>query len=112
MRERSASAASGSPCTTKVCRGGASKPRSHAISSPASAWPENTSRWLTCARTGTYSPWILTSVAPATSFAPRLPPTWKPGNTMWWRGSGAIAFRWCSTRPPVAMPLAEMITAG
>jgi hypothetical protein len=34
------------------------------------------------------------------------------GKHTWCRASGAIAFRWCSTRPPVAMPLAEMITDG
>jgi hypothetical protein len=28
------------------------------------------------------------------------------------RRSGAKTFRWCSTRPPVAMPLAEMMTLG
>ena len=28
------------------------------------------------------------------------------------RASGAITCRWCNTRPPVAMPLAEMITDG
>jgi hypothetical protein len=112
MRRRSASAASASPWTTKVWRGARAKPRSHCISPCASAWPEKTSRWLTCARTGTCSPWILTLGSPPTSRAPRLPPTWKPGKTMWWRGSGAIALRWCSTRPPVAMPLAEMTIAG
>ena len=37
--------------------------------------------------TATYSPKIFTSRAPSTSLAPRVPATWKPGKTMWLRGS-------------------------
>jgi hypothetical protein len=96
----------------QVWRGACRHAAQPGSSSSASAWPEKPSSWLTWARTGTYSPWIFTSVAPATMCAPRLPPTWKPANTMWCRGSGAMCLRWCSTRPPVAMPLAEMMTDG
>ena len=104
--------ASGSPCTTKVWRGAAWKAPSQRRMPSRSAWPEKPSMWLTSARTGTYSPWILTSGAPAISRAPRVPATWKPGNTMWLRASGAIASRCFRTRPPVAMPLAEMMMRG
>ena len=43
IRRRRVSAASGSPCTTNVWRGAVSKPRIHAISPLASAWPEKPS---------------------------------------------------------------------
>ena len=90
-----------------------SKPRSHCISSSASAWPEKPSRWLTCgAHRHVLAEDLHLAARRRPACAPRVPPTWKPGKTMWWRGCGAIAFRWCSTRPPVAMPLAEMITLG
>jgi hypothetical protein len=106
-----ASAASGSPCTTKVCAGGGACGPARPSARRGRRGPRSPPAALTVARTGTISPWILTSGSPFTSRAPRLPPTWKPANTTWCR-VGQQAFRWCSTRPPVAMPLAESTTAG
>ena len=64
------------------------------------------------AATGIISPWILTSVAPSTSSRPRVPSAWKPTNSTVFRGSGSASFRWCRTRPPVAIPLDEMTMHG
>ena len=62
MRRRSASLASGSPCTTKVWRGGWRRPRSQAISSSRIGMAREAFELAApSARTGTYSPWILTS---------------------------------------------------
>ena len=93
MATRIASAASGSPCTTQVWRGGALMWRIQAMSSLRSACAEKPASWLTSARTGTHSPKILISRSPASSRAPLLPPTWKPASTMALRASGARDFR-------------------
>src|SRR6516162_2504602 len=51
IRWRNASDAEASPWITKVMRGAALKPPSQRMISSASAWADNMSRFLTCART-------------------------------------------------------------
>src|SRR5205823_13246710 len=54
----------------------------------------------------------LTNRAPDWMIWPRVPAPWNPTKRTVWRGSGKQRSRWWTTRPPVAMPLAEMITHG
>ncbi len=49
---------------------------------------------------------------PAPRPPPRVPGAWKPVSTSMLRWPPAYKARWCSTRPPVAMPLAARITMG
>ena len=51
-------------------------------------------------------------VKPSSSCRPRVPAAWKPTSSTVLRGFGSASFKWCSTRPPVAIPLDEMTIAG
>ena len=59
IRRRRTSDAVGSPCVTKVIRGGLRKLPSQRRSSSASACAESIGRFLTCAWIGMYCPWIF-----------------------------------------------------
>ena len=76
IASRSLSAATGSPWVTKTRCGARGSRPIHASSSLRSAWAEIEPRLATSARTATYSPWILISVAPPASAAPRVPAAW------------------------------------
>ena len=69
-------------------------------------------RSTTSARTGTYRPCIFTWRAPSASWRPRVPAAWYPVRTTVLRRSGSWCARWCTTRPPVAIPEAEMMMHG
>ena len=69
------------------------------IASPETFSREDAQRFLTAASGG---------IGPRSRARPRVPSAWKPGRmTVSWR-FGRRCMRWCSTRPPVAMPLAEL----
>jgi hypothetical protein len=110
MADRRLSDASGSPCTTKVCRGGW-----HAVAQPGHQFVAvGVARQAgQVADLGAHRHVLAVDLdlggaghqARAAAAADL-----EAGKHTWCRGSGAIAFRWCSTRPPVAMPLAEMMS--
>ncbi len=55
-------------------------------------------------------PDVVTRRRPVTDLC--VPAAWKPHRMTALRGSGSRRARWCRTRPPVAMPDAEMMIAG
>ena len=94
-------------------RGACVNPRSHRMISSASAWADIESMRSMRAATGTNCAVDLDRrrrPRAAAGRACRRPGS--PTKSTVLRGSGSAAFRWCSTRPPVAIPLAEMTIAG
>ena len=113
MRALSASIGRGSPWTRQVSVGGCLKLPSQRMISLESACADIESIASILARTGTSSPWMRVNLAPSLQRAAARARCLIAGKQ---HGVARIrqarACRWCSTRPPVAMPLDEITIDG